>query len=121
MILCPLCIGKDLSSLIFRVWAGTQEISQQAPPYVSSDKGHVCQDIWEKQEETEQKESSYTEKRESMIWRRKTRKKEIGRLFSTLWFRDQTTLKSSDNVIFHVQPDIGVQTYIAKEQCAVEI
>lgn len=28
MILCPLCIGKDLPSLIFRVWAGTQEISQ---------------------------------------------------------------------------------------------
>lgn len=56
-----------------------------------------------------------------MIWRRKTKKKGINRLFSTIWFREQTTLKSSDNVIFRVQPDVGVQTHIAKEQCVVEI
>lgn len=33
----------------------------------------------------------------------------------------QRANKSSDNVSFCVQPDIGMQTHIGKEQCAMEI
>lgn len=57
------CLDKDLSSLIFRAWAGTQEITQQVWPCVSSDKGYVCQDTWGEQEKREQKENSCTENR----------------------------------------------------------
>lgn len=66
------------------------------------------------------KRKTAAQKTESMIWRRKTMKKAINRLFAAIWFREQTMLRNSDNVSFRVQADIGMQTHIDKEQCAME-